>query len=225
MTFINLVITVAENCGDNYQKFCYWIEPSVPVPTPVLEDLIRLGNIRSSVTKDKSSYSLLVESQLTLSVASENKILAKVTMMSIVEQEPFLISLVLDKDSDLINYNGRQFQYLHSSTSFEVHQAMKQEQIALMKNLGLAVSGLANVNPTGNKAAGEAIGFMATIDPSGIITRFFQAVKILSRLAYFDFVYGPALTLFLDSAETSSGWDRVSKDREMLNRNLELGPN
>ena len=218
MTFINLVITVAEDCGDNYQKFCYWIEPSVPVPTPVLEDLIRLGNIRSSVTKDKYSDSRLVESQLTLSIASENKILAKVSMINIVEQEYFTISLILDKDSELINYNGRQFQYLHSSTSFEVHQSMKEGNIALAKNLGLAVSGLANLNPTGGNAAGETIGFMATIDPSGFITRFFQAIKIVSRLAYFDFVYGPGLSLFLESADSASGVDKVSKDREMLTR-------
>jgi hypothetical protein len=139
-------------------------------------------------------------------------------MINIVEQEYFTISLILDKDSELINYNGRQFQYLHSSTSFEVHQAMKENNIALAKNLGLAVSGLANLNPTGGKAAGETIGFMATIDPSGFITRFFQAIKIVSRLAYFDFVYGPGLSLFLESADSASGVDKVSKDREMLTR-------
>jgi hypothetical protein len=220
LTSINFDVTLAENCGDNYQQFCYWIEPSVPVPTPVLEDLIRLGNIRSVIKKTEFSSSQLVESELTLSIHSESSLLAKVKVSNVVLEEYYVIIILLDKDSDIINDGGRQYQYLHFFHPIPIHHPLTQSTIDNNKRLGTAISGFANLNPNGNYYSGETFSFMATIDPNGIVTRFFQSIKIVSRLAYFDFYWGPGLNVFLESADSSSGVIKATRDAEALGRRV-----
>src|SRR3990167_7250689 len=59
--------------------------------------------------------------------------------------------------------------------------------------------------PIKSEASGEVIGMAASADPTGVVTRFSQILKIASKLNYININYGRRLTAFLESTETFSG--------------------
>ena len=59
--------------------------------------------------------------------------------------------------------------------------------------------------PIKSDASTEIIGMAASADPTGVITRFSQILKISSKLLYINIKYGRKLTAFLESTEAFAG--------------------
>jgi len=80
------------------------------------------------------------------------------------------------------------------------------------KKLAETTAVMSSMNPTSTPVVSDVIGAASSIDPSGTMLRFFQTMKIMNRLIYFNINYGPRLYYFLATAEPLSGIPKENND-------------
>ena len=102
-----------------------------------------------------------------------------------------------------------------NSSSLANNTNLTQEYIAdraQITQAGAVVTALTSLNPTKSNTVTDMIGLLSNLDPSGTLTRFFQIMKIISRLTYFNLNYGSRLGLFLSASESMSGIPKQPAD-------------
>jgi len=148
--------------------------------------------------------------------AYQGQIYLTISLKAASPSQQFSVNIEMNRDSSSIAMpDSSSVVFSAFSQSFPVALSIDQRDLDFGAQMGNTIGGLVNLNPTREKSYGGLSEALFMLDPSGTLSRFSQVLKIISRLAYFNFPFGQKLVLFLEHAESLSGVDKVTGDEEI----------
>ena len=213
---LSFVVVEAANCSESLlsPKFC--IEVSLTNKTLTDADfntIITKFQVQATLMLEVGDFTSNFEKQPLLAPKSADRSIKdsvlslNYSFADVVPGSPrSRLSLASTTDNQMLIMIGR-IRYFQPMVSF-ITRAWAPPPSASVNSagqLGESTGGLVTGNPIPSQSAMQVLGAVAASDPTGVLSRFNQLLKIVNKLAFVETNYGPLLERFFSSIVATSG--------------------
>ena len=173
----------------------------------------RISNLISyRISFKQSSSSTLDDVRSSMSVSNVgSECTIDLTLASIPPNRRYTVTISNDEQD--IPLDGMIHRILHTDMNREYDYGDDPDAVRSASSLGSGMGSILNGQPIKNEAAVELMLAAASSDPTGLMAKFSQFLKILSKLSYLNMNFGSRLGAFFNSSQGITGTEqKVSRD-------------
>lgn len=200
-------------CGDDYSKLCYWLVSNPELSSQVANGLSIFLVLSVSVLDVNSDHQALAVPFSLSTIGTQLHL--TVQLPPSIQSGTFFLHAITTKDTTYTSTDPHSL--ILSSMDLNTTEVIPMSQIEVVQTetLGLTMASITSLNPTSSSSLGAVISLLMSMEPTGLLARMMNVLKITSRLVYLDLQYGYKLYLFMLNAETLSGVLKTDRDTEM----------
>jgi hypothetical protein len=148
-----------------------------------------------------------------LTTASKSGIVLDITVTSELEESKYSVNASLAQKYVNVTVEGKTFRISTSKTQLQFAKSSAKEEAQGAADSGAAINSAMGSSLTSSSAFMPVMMTVVALDPTGVLMKFNQILKIINKLYFININYGTRLTAFLAAMGEPTGDKKGSRDQ------------